>query len=84
MSINSLITIVDGLNYFDYIDNFGDFFEDQIKNASILMISKTQLIGKDELNKVELSLKNLNKTANIINKDWDKIPFDNFLKNWIY
>ena len=80
LSINSLITVVDGLNYFDYIDNFGDFFEDQIKNASILMISKTQLIGKDELNKVELSLKNLNKTANIINKDWDKIPFDNFFE----
>lgn len=80
LSINSLITVVDGLNYFDYIDNFGDFFEDQIKNASILMISKTQLIGKDELNKVELSLKNLNKTANIINKDWDKIPLDNFFE----
>lgn len=80
LSINSLITVVDGLNYFDYIDNFGDFFEDQIKNASILMISKTQLIGKDELNKVELSLKNLNKKANIINKDWDKIPFDNFFE----
>ncbi|CEN24291.1 CobW/P47K family protein [[Clostridium] sordellii] len=80
LSINSLITVVDGLNYFDYIDNFGDFFEDQIKNASILMISKTQLIGKYELNKVELSLKNLNKTANIINKDWDKIQFDNFFE----
>ena len=80
LSINSLTTVVDGLNYFDYIDNFGDFFEDQIKNASILMISKTQLIGKDELNKVELSLKNLNKKANIINKDWDKIPFDNFFE----
>lgn len=80
LSINSLITVVDGLNYFDYIDNFGDFFEDQIKNASILMISKTQLISKDKLNKVELSLKNLNKTANIINKDWDKIPFDNFFE----
>ncbi|CEQ29232.1 CobW/P47K family protein [[Clostridium] sordellii] len=80
LSINSLITVVDGLNYFDYIDNFGDFFEDQIKNASILMISKTQLIGKDELNKVELSLKNLNKKANIINKDLDKISFDNFFE----
>lgn len=77
ININSLITVVDGVNYFDYIDNFGDFFEDQIENASILMVSKSQLIDNQDLDDILKSLKHINKTANIVYGNWDDTSFYN-------
>ncbi|HSQ89307.1 GTP-binding protein [Romboutsia sp.] len=71
--INSLITVVDGINYFDYIDSFGDFFEDQILNASMLIISKSQFIDDNILNDILNSLKNINKRAYIVSENWEDL-----------
>ncbi len=75
LSLNSLITVVDGVNYFEYIDNFGDFFEDQIENAQIIIISKSQFIDKNNLDNIIKSLKNINKNAHIIHENWSNISF---------
>jgi len=47
--INSLITVVDSMNYLDQLDVFGEFFQDQIRNASILALSKTQFVEEQEI-----------------------------------
>lgn len=75
LSLNSLITVVDGVNYFEYIDNFGEFFEDQIENAQIIIISKSQLIDKNNLDNIIKSLRNINKNAHIIHENWSNISF---------
>jgi G3E family GTPase len=75
LHINSLVTVVDGVNYFDYIDNFGEFFEDQIENAYTIIISKSQFIDEKTLDNLVKSLKNINKKANIIHENWDDISF---------
>lgn len=80
ISINSLITVIDGVNYFDYIDNFGDFFEDQIENASVLIISKSQFIDNQDLDDIIKSLKHINKTTNILYGDWDGRSFCNIFE----
>ncbi|MDU3803341.1 GTP-binding protein [Paraclostridium bifermentans] len=81
LKLNSIITVVDGVNYFDYIDNFGEFYEDQIKNAKTIIISKSQLIDHESLNSVINSLKNINENSYIIYEDWNSEEFYEAIKN---
>lgn len=81
LKLNSIITVVDGVNYFDYIDNFGEFYEDQIKNAKTIIISKAQLIDKKDLNNIINSLKEINDDAYIIYENWDLKEFENTITN---
>lgn len=75
--ISSLITVLDAINYFDYIDSFGEFFEDQLLNANLILLSKTQNLNQNEINNIIDSLKQLDKNLNILIKDWDKISIKN-------
>lgn len=75
-SINSLITVVDGINYLDHRECFGEFFEDQITNAGTLIISKSQMVDKETVDKIIESLKELNKEAPIITHDWSKFNYE--------
>ena len=75
--ISSLITVLDAINYFDYIDSFGEFFEDQFLNANLILLSKTQNLNQNEINNIIDSLKQLDKNLNILIKDWDKISIKN-------
>jgi G3E family GTPase len=79
-AVTSLVTVVDSLNYFDYIDSFGYFFEDQIVNASTLILSKTQHIDDKELNNIISSLRKLNTKAYIISEDWDNLSPNQIIK----
>nr|WP_312983321.1 GTP-binding protein [Clostridioides sp.] len=67
----SPITIVDTLDYFEQLDNFGGFFTDQIENAGTLVFSKVQMMEVDNLHKIVDSVRELNKKAEIISCDWD-------------
>lgn len=75
--INSLITVVDSMNYLDQLDVFGEFFQDQIKNASILILSKTQFVNEEEINNIINSLRELNKEAFIVRDNWDNLALQN-------
>lgn len=65
------ITVVDALEYLDLINDFGNFYNDQISNAGIIVLSKTQKTNQSELEKVIKSIKGFNSYADIIKKDWD-------------
>lgn len=67
----SPITIVDTLDYFEQLDNFGGFFTDQIENAGTLVFSKVQMMEVYNLHKIVDSVRELNKEAEIISCDWD-------------
>lgn len=75
-TINTIITVIDGVNYLQYRDAFGEFFEDQIKNAGTLIISKSQMIDDKILEDTVKSLKELNLKAPIITEDWCKLDND--------
>lgn len=78
ININSVITVVDGISYLEEKDAFGEFYMDQIENAKILIISKTQMIDKSTLNKVKESLREFNKKAHII-----ELPFEEFNREYV-
>lgn len=71
--INSLITVIDGINYLQHRDIFGEFFEDQIINAGMLIISKSQMIDRETLEENIKSLKELNSQSPIITANWSEM-----------
>ncbi|NLM06335.1 MAG: GTP-binding protein [Tissierellia bacterium] len=58
------ITMVDSLDFEDYIEVFGDFYRDQIKYASTLILTKGE--SEKELDKIKDLLREINPSAEII------------------
>ncbi|HBW34334.1 GTP-binding protein [Desulfosporosinus sp. BICA1-9] len=73
LQINSLVTVVDSINYLQQCEVFGEFFEDQITNASVLTLSKSQLVDSETIGKVITSLRDFNEDGEIISKPWDEL-----------
>lgn len=73
LEINSLVTVIDSLNYLQQCEVFGEFFDDQITNASFLILSKSQLVENETVAKIINSLRELNQDAEIISKPWDSL-----------
>lgn len=71
--INSLITIIDCENYLAQEDIFGEFFEDQIANATRLLFSKINGARKEEIEEIFMSVRCKNATAPVVIKDWDEL-----------
>jgi len=66
LQINMLITLVDVFKYEIYLANFGEFFQNQIKYARTIILSRTQKVPQEKLEKVVNSIRKLNDKANIV------------------
>jgi G3E family GTPase len=73
ITINILITVVDVLKYNIYISNFGEFFENQIKSAKTIILSRSQKIENKKLEDVANAIRKLNANANIITTSWENL-----------
>lgn len=71
--INMVIAVVDALKYQIYISNFGEFFEDQIKHAKTIVLSRTQRSENKKLEITVNSIRKLNDKANIITTPWESL-----------
>ncbi|KEI75655.1 cobalamin biosynthesis protein CobW [Clostridium botulinum B2 128] len=78
ININRVITVVDSTSYLEEKDAFGEFYMDQVENAEILIVSKTQMVDKSTLKKVKESLRECNKKASI-----KTLVFEEFNKDYI-
>lgn len=76
LTINMLIAVVDVLKYQIYISNFGEFFENQIKNAKTVILSRTQKVDSKKIESVFNSVRKLNNNSNIITTPWESIDAD--------
>lgn len=70
LKIDNLISVVDGIKFNLYLNNFKAFFEDQIKGANVIVVSRTQNLSVSELNDISGKIKKINARANIITKSW--------------
>ncbi|MBC2582188.1 GTP-binding protein [Clostridium sp. DJ247] len=73
IQLNMVITVVDVLKYHSYINNFGEFYKDQIINTSTIVLSRTQNIGKDKVDNVLKDIRQINNNAIIITTSWHNI-----------
>lgn len=71
--INSVTTVIDVQNFSKNIQGYSEFFKNQIRHASSLVLSKVQFVNDHELVQVENSLKSLNETAHLVTKDWAQL-----------
>lgn len=78
--IDSLITVVDPNKYKMYIKNFGEFYRDQIQNAKVIILSRTDTAEYKKVQEVLQEIRKLNSRAEIITTPWKNIPTDLILE----
>lgn len=79
LEVRNIFTLVDIRNYDMYLKNFKEFYEDQIRKANKIVLSRSQLVDSSIIQGTIKSLKKLNSKAEIIFKPWDKLNAKNFL-----
>lgn len=76
IEITGRITVVDGKKARMYLKNFGEFFEDQVKHASTIVISRTQMMTDEKIEDCVHMLRNENTEASIISTPWEELGKD--------
>ena len=71
--IGSKITLVDAGKCKMYMRNFGEFFNDQVQNADIIVMSRTDTASEAKINASAELLKAQNPHASLITTPWDKL-----------
>lgn len=73
IEISDKIVIVDIESFEDCLEDFGNFYVDQIENASIIMFSNIERVESDDIDRIILKMKEINPEASIFKEDWRKI-----------
>ena len=73
IEIEGRITVVDGKKAKMYLDNFGEFFENQVEHASTIVISRTQNMTDEKIEACVHLLREKNDKATIISTPWDQL-----------
>ena len=73
LQLNSYSTVVDAKRCEIYHKNFKEFFDDQISTAACVILSRTQLVDEETLQKDITIIRELNHDARIITTPWDDL-----------
>lgn len=71
--INGVVTVVDGTKVKMYMKNFGEFYNDQLKYAKTILISRTQKLNRDKLNEAVQLIQEVNSEASLVTTPWDEL-----------
>ena len=69
--LGSAVAVVDASKVKVYMKNFGEFYNNQIEAAGTIILSRTDSISQEKLDKAVSMLKEHNKEATIITTPWD-------------
>ena len=78
--LNSAVAVVDASKCKMYIKNFGEFFINQIAHAGTIILSRTQNISEEKLDKAIALIREHNENATIITTEWDKLDGADILR----
>ena len=71
--------VVDAKKCKMYMKNFGEFFNNQIENATSIILSHTASLSQDKIDAVITLVREHNKDAVIVTTDWDDISGEKIL-----
>ena len=72
-TLNAFCTVVDASKCKVYMKNFGEFFNDQVQNASCIILSHTDKASEDKLAAAVALLKEKNGEAALVTAPWDSL-----------
>ena len=73
IEIGTRVTVVDASKCKIYMRNFGEFFNDQVENADLLVLSRTGMIDEAKTLAAAELLRTLNPTCGLITTPWDAV-----------
>ncbi|MBQ8935532.1 MAG: GTP-binding protein [Oscillospiraceae bacterium] len=79
LQLGSAITVVNAKKAKMYMKNFGEFFDDQVRHAGTIILSRTADMAEDKLEEAVALLRAQNADAVIITTDWEQITGDQIL-----
>ncbi len=71
--IGSKVTVVDAGKAKMYARNFGEFFNDQVASADLIVMSRTGLVSEKKVVEATELLKEINPDAGLITTPWDDL-----------
>ena len=71
--LNSKVAVVDATKCKMYIKNFGEFFINQIEHADTIVLSRTDKLSQEKLEKAVELIREHNDHATVITTPWDQI-----------
>ena len=77
--MGSFVTVADAAKARMYVKNFGEFFLNQIENASTILLSRTQNLSQEKLEAVVALLREHNAKARLITTPWDELTGEQIL-----
>lgn len=80
LAVAGCATVVDAGKCRMYMKNFGEFFIDQVKSASTIIFSRTQLLSADRVEKSRALILEAHPDARIITTPWDDLTADFMLE----
>ena len=80
IEVGGSATVVDAGKCRMYMKNFGEFFLDQVKSASTVIFSRTQLLPADRVEKSRQLIAEAHPDARIITTPWDDMEPDFILE----
>ena len=79
VELNAFCTVVDASKCKMYMKNFGEFFNDQVENASCIILSHTDKASEEKLATAVELLKGRNYAATLVTAPWDSLDGKNIL-----
>ena len=73
IEIGSKVTVVDAGKCKMYMRNFGEFFNDQVENADIIVLSRTDTADEKKTEAAVEIIRELNHSCSLITTPWDMI-----------
>lgn len=73
IEIDGRIAVVDGKKAELYLTNFGEFYRDQVKHASTIVVSRTQMMSNEQVERCVRILREENPDAAVITTPWDQL-----------
>lgn len=80
VEINSTATVVDASKCKMYMKNYGEFYNNQIEYAGTVILSRTQNISAEKLDKCLKMIREKNQEASVITTPWDDIQGKHILE----
>ena len=80
IEIGSKVTVVDAGKCKMYMRNFGEFFNDQVENADLVVLSRTDSADEKKTAAAVELIKQLNPNCGLITTPWDKVNGSSILE----